>query len=312
MCSRQSTSKLLKQHGVGVEITPRRQQNDEGTAQRPPSRLRSRETLLATATRCSASYPRGFRYMRADIVPGAIFPDYELSDHTTKRRKLSELQGSDPMVLVLSRGAFVPKDRRQAEGLLTLHREMEVGYCRLVTISTANITETNEYRSGVGAHWPFLSDPGRVVQKDLDALHASSSPGAFTLCRWVVPNIGRQLILERCIHGVAEQFHSRIRPEGNDALHKQPLVIVHDDLQALELVAIHGPHPAKEGGALIELKLGCIGTGTTRSARLSENRRADFTPLDRPHQDRAVEYDVFGKQLTHLGGCRFTGFPQFS
>src|SRR3984893_14691944 len=72
------------------------------------------------------------------------------------------------MVLVLSRGAFCPKDRRQAEGLLELHREMEVGYCRLVTISTDNITETNEYRSGVGAHCPFLSDTRRIVQKDLD------------------------------------------------------------------------------------------------------------------------------------------------
>ena len=55
--------------------------------------------------------------MRADIVPGAVFPDYELSDHTAKRRKLSELQGPHPMVLVLSRGGFCPKDRRQAEGL---------------------------------------------------------------------------------------------------------------------------------------------------------------------------------------------------
>ena len=72
------------------------------------------------------------------------------------------------MVLVLSRGGFCPKDRRQAEGLLELHREMEVGYCRLVTIGTDNITETNEYRSGVGAHWPFLSDTRRIVQKDLD------------------------------------------------------------------------------------------------------------------------------------------------
>jgi len=51
--------------------------------------------------------------MRSDIVPGATFPDYELTDHTAKRRKLSELQGPDPMVLVLSRGAFCPKDRRQ-------------------------------------------------------------------------------------------------------------------------------------------------------------------------------------------------------
>jgi hypothetical protein len=31
--------------------------------------------------------------MRSDIVPGAVFPDYELSDHTAKHRKLSELQG---------------------------------------------------------------------------------------------------------------------------------------------------------------------------------------------------------------------------
>ncbi len=106
--------------------------------------------------------------MRADIVPGAIFPDYELSDHTATRRKLSELQGQDPMVLMLSRGGFCPKDRRQAELLVQFHREMEVAYSRLVTISTDNIAETNECRAGVGAHWTFLSDAGRRVQKDLD------------------------------------------------------------------------------------------------------------------------------------------------
>lgn len=106
--------------------------------------------------------------MRADMVPGAVFPDYELTDHTAKRRKLSELQGPDPMILVLSRGAFCPKDRRQAEGLVELYREMEVGYCRMVTASTDNLATTNEYRTGVGAHWTFLSDAGRVIQKDLD------------------------------------------------------------------------------------------------------------------------------------------------
>ena len=31
--------------------------------------------------------------MRSDMIPGAVFPDYELSDHTAKRRQLSELQG---------------------------------------------------------------------------------------------------------------------------------------------------------------------------------------------------------------------------
>lgn len=44
--------------------------------------------------------------MRADIVPGASFPDYELTDHTKTRRRLSELQGIDPMILVLARGHF--------------------------------------------------------------------------------------------------------------------------------------------------------------------------------------------------------------
>src|SRR5262245_30013013 len=106
--------------------------------------------------------------MRSDIVPQAVFPDYELPDHTAKRRRLSELQGQHPMVLVLSRGGVCLKDRRQAEGLVELHRELEFAYCRLVTISTDNIIKTNEFRSGVGAHWPFLSDVERIVQRDLD------------------------------------------------------------------------------------------------------------------------------------------------
>ena len=108
--------------------------------------------------------------MRPDMIPGATFPDYELSGiHAGKHRKLSELQGQHPMVLVRSRGGFCsqgPPPRN--EGLVQLHRELEVGYCRLVTISFDNITETNEHRSGAGAHWPFLSDPRRTVQKDLD------------------------------------------------------------------------------------------------------------------------------------------------
>jgi hypothetical protein len=56
--------------------------------------------------------------------------------------------------------AYCPKDRRHHEGLVELHRELDVAYCRLVTISTDNITETNDFRDGVGAHWPFHSDAG--------------------------------------------------------------------------------------------------------------------------------------------------------
>src|SRR5258705_12212900 len=80
--------------------------------------------------------------MRADIVAGAGFPDYELTDHAGKRRRLSELQGPDPMILALSRGGYCPKDLRQADGLVHLYREMEDGYARLGTISTDNMLTT--------------------------------------------------------------------------------------------------------------------------------------------------------------------------
>ena len=40
--------------------------------------------------------------MRPDIRPGGIFPDYALPDQTGTVRKLSELQGSDPLVLTLA------------------------------------------------------------------------------------------------------------------------------------------------------------------------------------------------------------------
>jgi peroxiredoxin len=50
--------------------------------------------------------------MRDDIRVGATFPDYELPDHTDTPRKLSFLQGGDPMVLTLNRAVFWPKDLR--------------------------------------------------------------------------------------------------------------------------------------------------------------------------------------------------------
>jgi peroxiredoxin len=125
--------------------------------------------------------------MRPDVVVGSVFPDYELPDHKGKHRKLSELQGSDPLVLVLGRGGFCPKEHRQHEGLVALYREMEVGYCRLVTITTDNLLQTIEFRAAVGAHWPFLSDVRRTVQKDLDiaeytdSLHDPMIPYTFVL-----------------------------------------------------------------------------------------------------------------------------------
>ncbi|MGZ4166860.1 MAG: redoxin domain-containing protein [Solirubrobacteraceae bacterium] len=106
--------------------------------------------------------------MRADIAPGGTFPDYELTDHTKTRRTLSELQGNDPMILLLSRGHFCPKDHQQHLELAANYSKIAVAYTRIVTISTDPIFESNEFRNSVGAPWTFLSDAGRKIQKDLD------------------------------------------------------------------------------------------------------------------------------------------------
>jgi len=106
--------------------------------------------------------------MRPDIRPGARFPDYTLPDHNGTARSLSSIQGINPMVLVLSRGNFCPKDREQHRILASMQPEFDVAYTRIVTISTDGPEELNAMRSAAGARWPFLSDPGRTVQRDLE------------------------------------------------------------------------------------------------------------------------------------------------
>ena len=109
--------------------------------------------------------------MRSDIVPGARFPDYELLDHTDTRRKLSFLQGNDPMILTLHRGIYCPKDRQQLHQLVPFARQCAVGFTRLVSITTdANLILLNDLRLGVGADWPFLYDSDRVIANDLEIL----------------------------------------------------------------------------------------------------------------------------------------------
>jgi len=66
--------------------------------------------------------------VRADIKPGGVFPDYELTDHAKTRRKLSELQGIDPMILILSRGHYCPKDHQQHLELAASYSEIAVAY----------------------------------------------------------------------------------------------------------------------------------------------------------------------------------------
>ena len=56
--------------------------------------------------------------MRSDIVPGGISPDYELADHTGTPRKLSQLQGDDPLILTLASGHYCPNEHQQHPAMI--------------------------------------------------------------------------------------------------------------------------------------------------------------------------------------------------
>lgn len=49
-----------------------------------------------------------------------------------------------------------------------MQEEMKVGYCKFITISTDSQMQSMEWRTRLGAHWSFLSDKGRMIQKELD------------------------------------------------------------------------------------------------------------------------------------------------
>ncbi len=125
--------------------------------------------------------------MRSDIREGLRFPDYELPDHSGDTRKLSDLQGSNPLVLHLSRGGFDPKEHRYLRRLVDSWPDFKAAYTRIVVISTDNQLEINEFRDSLGAEFPFLSDPGRKIQKDLDIqeytdpVHDPMIPHTFVL-----------------------------------------------------------------------------------------------------------------------------------
>ena len=87
---------------------------------------RERGRTPEEAAKDAALHMEGARRSEGDRHrPRRRLPDYELSDHRGKHRSLSELQEGDPMVVVLSRGGFCPKDRSQHEGLVQLDRQIK-------------------------------------------------------------------------------------------------------------------------------------------------------------------------------------------
>src|SRR5271155_4425610 len=102
--------------------------------------------------------------MRSDIVPGGIFPDYELPDHTDKLCKLSELQGDDPLILTLARGHYCPKEHQQHLELAAFYPKIAVAYTQIATIATDDHHTLQEFRASVGAEWTRAPWPAPMTR----------------------------------------------------------------------------------------------------------------------------------------------------
>lgn len=137
--------------------------------------------------------------MRQDIVPGARFPDYVLPDHTKALRRMSDIQGDQLMIVVLTRGFFCPKDRQHMLELVRFHPQLVVGYTQVVTITTDDWHITNNYRQQTAAPWPFLYDEERIVQKDLDIKEYTDTSHDVMIPHTIV--LGRDLEVFKVYNG---------------------------------------------------------------------------------------------------------------
>jgi peroxiredoxin len=121
------------------------------------------------------------------LVPGTVFPDLDLPDHSGRRRLLSEIAAGDPLVLPASRGWFCPKEQRPLREIPALQDEFEVAYARIVVVSVDPPAEQAAFRAGLGARFTFLSDADRRwleilgLRETTDTVHDPYQPAAFSL-----------------------------------------------------------------------------------------------------------------------------------
>jgi peroxiredoxin len=125
--------------------------------------------------------------MLKDLKPGDTLPDFELPDENGVMHKLSELQGSNPMVVQLGRGEHCPRERQHHRELLKYHEWCGVLESELVTIVPNNLHDTLKLKMTTGAHWTFLADVDLKVRAQLgiaeyvDDHHTATVPHTVVL-----------------------------------------------------------------------------------------------------------------------------------
>ena len=101
--------------------------------------------------------------MRPDIIRGGTFPDYALPDHASAMRRLSELQGDDPLILTLARGHYCPKEHQQHLELAGFYPKIAVAYTQIAR--SPQTTTTRPRSSGTRSALSGWDGP-RVAKLD--------------------------------------------------------------------------------------------------------------------------------------------------
>ena len=94
--------------------------------------------------------------MSEKLQPGMTLPDFELYDENGDVHTLSELQGEDPMILLLGRGEHCPRERQHQKELIKLHEWCAVGFANMVTVLPNDQHETYKLKISTPATWTYL------------------------------------------------------------------------------------------------------------------------------------------------------------
>jgi peroxiredoxin len=125
--------------------------------------------------------------MSEKLQLGMTLPDFELPDENGDMHRLSELQGDDPMILMLGRGEHCPRERQHQKEMIKLYEWCAVGFSRLVTVLPNDQHETYKLKISTPAYRTYLCDENLEVQKSLgideytDPHHNASVPHTLVL-----------------------------------------------------------------------------------------------------------------------------------
>jgi peroxiredoxin len=126
------------------------------------------------------------------LAPGLTLPDFRLPDENGTLHSLSEIQGDDPMVLMLGRGEHCPRERQHQREMIKFHQWSAVAFTKMATVLPNSQHDTSRLRISTGAFWPFLADEDLEVQTTLgireytDTHHAANVPHTLVLAPGLV------------------------------------------------------------------------------------------------------------------------------